>query len=240
MKMARLTSTRVLVVTAIVAGGLAAALITVSVTKSGSSSSSPPQAVAISGAADTSRMLAGIPQRGNVLGNASAPVTLVEYADIQCPYCGVWARDALPTLVDSYVRPGKVKLVFHGLAFVGPDSEPALRTALAAGAQNRLWNVVDLLFRNQGEENRGWVTEDLLSSIGQAVPGLDAQRMLDERNAGSTTAAVAADARAAQDAGVNSTPAFQAGLSGGQMEALTVDSLEASAFRPALDQLLAS
>jgi protein-disulfide isomerase len=70
-------------------------------------------------------LFAGIPQQGNVLGSPMARVTPVEYADLQCPYCGRWARDTLPALVRDYVRTGKLRIVFKGLAFLGPDSVKA-------------------------------------------------------------------------------------------------------------------
>src|SRR4051812_48259497 len=119
-------------------------------------------------------LLRGIPQSGNVLGRPDAPVTLVEYADPQCPYCGIWARETFPTLVREYVRTGKVRIVWRGLAFVGADSRTALATAVAAGQQDRLFDVVALLYRNQGVENTGWVSDALLRRVGAAVPGLDA------------------------------------------------------------------
>ena len=90
---------------------------------------------------------------------AGAPVTLVEYADLQCPYCARWARDTLPTLVGDYVRAGRLRIVFHGLAFIGSDSDTALRTAVAAGPPNRFWDVVHGFYANQGAENAGWVTD---------------------------------------------------------------------------------
>jgi len=128
------------------------------------------------GVFQTTARLRGIPQQGTVLGRPDAPVTLVEYADLQCPYCGVWARETLPQLVREYVRTGKVKLVFRGLAFVGPDSATGLTTALAAANQGRLWQVVDLVYANQGEENSGWLDDELLRSIGGQLPGLDVDR----------------------------------------------------------------
>ena len=151
------------VVVAFVAGGV---VIATQFTGSGDRRAN---ATTLLGVADNAAVFAGIPQHGNVLGSPKAPVTLVEYADLQCPYCGEFARNALPSLVNDYVRTGKVKLVFRGLAFVGPESETALRTVVAAGEQNRLWNVAHLMYSNQGPENTGWVNDTYLRSVAGAV-----------------------------------------------------------------------
>jgi protein-disulfide isomerase len=111
----------------------------------------PRQALAIPVERDA--LFRGIPQDGIVLGSPHAPVTLVEYADLQCPDCAQWARDAFPTIVKEYVRAGRVRIVFRGLSFIGADSDAALRAALAAGQQARLWDVVHGLFVQQGAEN---------------------------------------------------------------------------------------
>ena len=144
-----------------VAAAAAAILIAVSVMggRSGSAGGAP---ATLSGVGETAALLGGIPQHGTTLGSPSAPVRLVEYADLQCVYCGAWARDVFPTLVRRYVRTGKVQLEFRGLAFVGSDSLVGLRTALAAAQQNRLWNLTDLLYRNQGAENSGWVSDSVV------------------------------------------------------------------------------
>ena len=189
--------------------------------------------------AETSSLFGGIPQSGLALGDPGAPVTLVEYADLQCPYCGQFAREVLPALVNDYVRPGKVRLVFHGVAFIGPDSQTALRTVLAAGEQNRLWNVAELLYQNQGGENDGWVTDELFRSIATAVPGLDAGPMLADRSSAAITNEIASVQSHAGAAGINSTPSFELGPTGGALERLDVSSLAPAAFRPALDALLA-
>src|SRR5262245_63414441 len=152
---------------------LAAVLVGASVLSSGGSSSSPKTA-AISSVGATNKLLAGIPQNGNVLGSPNAPVTMQEFADIQCPGCDQYMRSAFPDIVRRYVRPGKVRIEWNGIAFLGADSETGLRYVDAAGKQNKLWNVAELLYRNQGEENSGWVTKELLRSVGEAVPGLDA------------------------------------------------------------------
>ena len=173
-----------------------------------------------------------IPQRGAVLGNPAAPVTLVEYADLQCPYCADWAVGALPVLVDEYVRSGKLRIVFRGMAFLGPESDTALRTAVAAGRQNKLWDVVHALYERQGGENSGWVTESLLAEV---APGVD----VDERYADWVSKEVERSAAAARAAGVPGTPAFQVGRTGRRLRLVEVQSLEAAALRPAIDAALA-
>ena len=78
--------------------------------------------------------LAGIPQKGDTLGRAAAPVTIQVFEDPQCPYCKEWNVDTLPSVVKDYVRTGKVKLVYRGIKIIGPNSEYGLRANYAAGA----------------------------------------------------------------------------------------------------------
>ena len=182
-------------------------------------------------------LLRGIPQEGIALGDPKAPVTLVEYADLQCPYCASWARDAFPAIVDDYVRTGKVRIVFRGLAFIGPDSETALRAALAAGEQRALWNVVHGLFTGQGAENGGWVTDGLLRSLGSGA-GIDPDRMLEQTYSPAVERELGAARAAAEYVGVPGTPFFQAGPTGGVLAPLRVKSLDADTFRSELDRLL--
>jgi len=179
----------------------------------------------------------GIRQDGIALGSPQAPVTLVEYADLQCPYCAQWARDTFPTIVEEYVRDGRVRVVFRGLAFIGADSDIALRAALAAGQQDRLWDVVHGLFVQQGAENSGWVSDAVIRSFDGT--GVDTQRMLDSTHSPGVERQLAAAQSAATAAGVPGTPFFQAGRTGAALVHLEVDSLDPEAFRRELDQLLA-
>lgn len=223
----------VLVGVLLVAAGLAAALIAVSV--SGANDSAAP--VGVHGVAATEALLEGIPQHGNVLGDPGAPVTIVEYADYQCPYCARWALETLPAIVDEYVRPGKAKLVFQGIAILGEDSATALETTVAAGTQNKLWQVAELLFHNQGEENGGWVTDDLLQEIGASVQGLDAGAMMDSRTSPEVAAAIGRAQTAAQDAGVMGTPFFEIGGTNGPVTRLQ-GARPLADFRSVIDGLL--
>ena len=163
-----------LVAVVLVAAGLAAVLIAVSV----AGGDDEQTAGVVHGVAATEALLEGIPQSGNVLGRPGAPVTIVEYADYQCPFCAQWAVGTLPAIVDEYVRPGNVKIVFQGIAILGEDSVTALQAAVSAGMQDKLWNVGELLFHNQGAENSGWVTDDLLA--GHRRLGAGARRRRDD------------------------------------------------------------
>ncbi len=186
--------------------------------------------------APTAALLDGIPQRGNTLGSPKAPVQLVEYADLQCPYCGLYSRDVLPTLIRDYVRTGKVQLVYRGLAFIGPDSVSALRTATAAAAQNRMWNVVELLFANQGTEN-AWVSDGLLRSIVTAA-GASPTRVFATRNGAAVTRSLQSWASSANANNVTGTPTFFFGRRGARLERLALSTLDVSQFRAALDGAL--
>lgn len=215
---------------------VAAVLIGVSLV-GGGDSEDPATSVAASATPREESILDGIPQDGIALGKPDAPVTLVEYADIQCPYCADWARDAFPAIVDEYVRDGRVRIEFRGLKFLGPDSETALRATLAAGEQDRLWDVLHGLFLSQGGENEGWVTEALLLELGRGA-GIDAERMLADSDSPSVDRELADAEASARAVGVPGTPFFTVGPTGGTLEPLQVGSLDADSFRAALDGLL--
>jgi protein-disulfide isomerase len=197
----------------------------------------PRAAAAPAQSARVDGLLSGIPQHGAALGSPTAPVTLVEYADLQCPYCAEWARQALPVLVADYVRPGKLRIVFRGLAFIGPDSQVALQTAVAAGRQNKLWDVIHALYEQQGDENSGWVTDALLAEIA-AGARLEYGRLAVEQARPWVARRIASSARAATADGVDGTPSFVAGRTGAAMRAVPLRSLGPDGIVPAIESLL--
>jgi protein-disulfide isomerase len=84
-------------------------------------SSSKPAPTRLPDAATVQKLFAGIPQSGNALGSPSAPATVVEYVDLQCPFCQEFETQALPTVLSRYVRPGKATIQARPIAFIGPD-----------------------------------------------------------------------------------------------------------------------
>jgi protein-disulfide isomerase len=192
---------------------------------------------AIPGQKESGEMLAGIPQQNIYLGKPSAPVRLVEFADLQCPFCREYSLQTLPTLVQDYVRTGKVRMEFRNLSFIGDDSVTAGRHAAAAGQQNKLWNFVDIFYFNQGEENSGYVTDDFLASIDKAA-GVD--------NATAKTFAASAAAlkplqtanNLADQQGVQETPTIMIAKRAGALKKVDAAPTDVSAFKSAIDALL--
>jgi protein-disulfide isomerase len=114
--------------------------------------------------------LAGIPEdEVLVLGDPKAPVTLIEYGDLQCPVCKAYSEDILPTVIENQVQTGKAKLAFRTFSIIGEQSEPAGIAAMAAGVQGRGWRFVDIFYRNQGEENSGYANDEFLTAVAKAA-----------------------------------------------------------------------
>jgi protein-disulfide isomerase len=160
----------------------------------------------IEGVAEVDRQLAGILQRGMVLGDPKAPIELVEFGDLQCPVCKGYAEEILPPIIESRVRKGEVKLDFRNYTIIGEQSPPAGAAALAAGAQGRGWNFVELFYRNQGEENSGYADDAFLEAVAEAAGVEDIGRWQEERE--KLLPAVERTSAEAQSLGFSGTPSF--------------------------------
>jgi protein-disulfide isomerase len=180
--------------------------------------------------------LAGIPQDGRVLGSPDAKVALIEYADPQCPACRLYAEEFFPALVNEYVRPGKVRTEFRGFPFIGEDSVKAYRFLLAAAEQDKLWNLAEALYRNQGSENDGWVTDDLVRRLAADIPGLDVDRLFADAERDDIRQEAEGAAAAASAAGIEGTPTFL--VSSGGAEPYLVQFGSIDQLREALDDAL--
>ena len=189
---------------------------------------------------EVERQFAGIPQSGITLGKPDAPATVMEFADLQCPYCGGFAREVLPGVIDRYLRSGRVKLEFHTVSILGPDSELAARAAAAAAQQNRIWQYTELFYRNQQVENSGYVNNDFLRRIADATPGLDVQRAVAQRDSPGSVRLVQDSAAEATRLGVNSTPTFFVRKGGGRPQQLPLRQLTPAEFTSALGSALGS
>jgi protein-disulfide isomerase len=181
--------------------------------------------------------LAGVPQAGDTLGKASAPVTLAVFEDPQCPFCRQWNVDTLPTVVDTYIKTGRVKLVYRGIDIIGPNSIPGLRAIYAAGEQNKLWSMVEELYRRQGEENSGWITPAVIRSSAVAI-GADPDKLVAAAKSPAVTAKLLAAAKEANASAVQGTPTFLVSRPPGLPQQLSLTGLDPATFTAALDAAL--
>jgi protein-disulfide isomerase len=177
--------------------------------------------------------LAGVPQHGDTLGAADAPATLTVYEDPQCPFCRDWALGTLPSVVADYVRPGRVKLVYRGVQIIGPNSQEGLRAIYAAGRQNKLWNLADALYRRQGAENSGWITDAVISEAAASV-GANGAAIKAAAPTAAVTAELTTAARQASIDGVQGTPTFVLQRPPSLPQQLNVTALDPATFESAL------
>jgi NhaA family Na+:H+ antiporter len=141
-----------------------------------------------------------VPSRDHVRGAPDGRVTLVEYGDFQCPYCG----DAYPVVHSLLREYDWVRFVWRHMPLIDlhPRSEAAAQASQAAAAQGRFWEMHDRLFENQQA-----LTDADLVEHARAV-GLDVERFERELRDGVHAERVAEDLRGGAEAGIPSTPCF--------------------------------
>jgi protein-disulfide isomerase len=160
---------------------------------------------------DVSRVedaLAGIPQKGMVIGEHQARVTLIEFGDLQCPVCKAFSEEVLPTVIVGPVQRGEAKIDFRNFTIISQQSVPAGAAALAAGEQGRGWNYVELFYRNQGEERSGYVTDAFLTALAKGAKVPDVARWNRERKSKRLLDEVARTTREAEEFEFSGTPSF--------------------------------
>lgn len=152
--------------------------------------------------------------RDAILGNPSATVTIVEYGDYQCPYCGMFFDQTEPQIVQNYVNTGKVRMVFRDFPFLGPESTAAANAAQCAEDQNKLWPYHNALyaakyadFTGGGKEDDGFFSRAEFLKLAQQV-GLNMTQFTSCVDNTSDASIVAQEKAAATAAGVDSTPTF--------------------------------
>jgi protein-disulfide isomerase len=181
----------------------------------------------------------GIPQAGNVLGKKTAPVTMVEYIDLQCPVCRAFETDVMPSIIDRYVRTGKLKVEARPIAIIGPDSERGRRAMIAAERQDRAFNFAQLLYFNQGAENSGWLDDSIVAAAARSIPGVNVKALQDAMNSSSVADEAQTYDQEAQTDQVGGTPTVLAGKTGGKLATVTPGgSPDVAALSAAIDSAL--
>ena len=142
---------------------------------------------------------------GKVQGLATAPITLEEYADFQCPACGTYARGTIKQIEEKYVKNGTVKIVFRQFAFIGEESIRAAEATECANEQGQFWEFYDTLFANQAGENQGAFADDKLTGFAQGLD-LDMAAFSACFSSGKYRASIQSETANGQLRGVSSTP----------------------------------
>jgi protein-disulfide isomerase len=203
-----------------------------------SSSSGGGSGTSASDAKAANALFAGIPQHGVTLGAATAKPTLIEFADLQCPYCAEYSRQAMSTVVKDFVRTGKVRYELRLRSFLGKDSVTAAGAAAEATRENKLYPFADLFYSRQGEENTGYVNDGFISGVAKGV-GVDPSKAVAASHNANKEPLVAAAESKAQSLGSNSTPDFFLRLPSGRLVKVSPSDLTGPAMTKAIDAALA-
>lgn len=170
---------------------------------------------------EVSALLSGIPQSGATLGQASAPITLQVFGDLESADVRTFVVWLLPDIIREWVRTNIVKIQYRSFMTASAPypnvfvSQQA--AALAAGAQDRLWNFIETFYHEQGQEHTRYVTEAYLEGIARQVPGLNASEWEGDRENSQLPKLVNEEDHVAQAIGFPDDPVFLIGRTGGRL-----------------------
>ena len=152
-----------------------------------------PKVIRIEGGDAVQQLLGGVRQDGRGLGNPDAPVSVSVFSDLQCAPCADYEIDTIDPLVARYARGDSVRFEFRHRSFGGAETTLAARAAVAAAAQDREWQYLDLFFRNQEVIRSSRVTQDFLNNIANGLPEFEFGPWQGEIDSAATTAALDQD-----------------------------------------------
>ena len=182
-------------------------------------------------AAQRNLMSSLIPKTRHFKGDPKAPITIIEFADFQCPYCGRFFAQTEPQIDKAYIQSGKVRFGYFDFAFLGQESNWAAEAAECAADQNKFWEYHDTLYSSQSGENQGAFNKANLKNIAADI-GLDTNVFNKCFDSGKYSQLIQDDSSLASSIGVRSTPTF---LINGQP---LIGAQPFEAFQRAIDPLL--
>lgn len=142
------------------------------------------------------------------IGALDAPVVIVEYGDFRCPFCGLFARDSMPVILEKYVDTGLVRFEWRDAPFFGEESYVAAVAARAAGRQGKYWEYHTELYARAPERGRLDITPAVLQDIAETVGITDIGKFAADINDEAVGAGVQRDFQEAVSLGINSVPIF--------------------------------
>lgn len=143
------------------------------------------------------------------IGNPNAPVTMAYWFDYQCPYCKRFDKGTISSVVDNYVKNGKVKIVFKDYQFLGPDSNTAGLAARAVFeiAPDKYYEWHTAMFEKQDNENSGWGNKKDILALTKSL-GIDSVKVAElmVSKASQYQQSMDADKQEGTKLGINGTP----------------------------------
>jgi hypothetical protein len=170
---------------------------------------------------EVSALLSGVPQSGNTLGQASAPITLQIFGDLESADVRTFVVWLLPDIIREWVRTNIVKIQYRSF-MTASSSYPSIfvrqqAAALAAGAQDKMWNFIEIFYHEQGQERTRYVTEGYVDGIAAEIPGLKLSEWKDDRENSQLAEQVIKDDTVARAIGFPDAPVFLVGRTGGKL-----------------------
>ncbi len=140
-------------------------------------------------------------------GDVDAPVVMIAYSEFQCPFCGKFARDTEPALVEEYVQDGTLRIEWRDFPYLGEESLVAARGGRAAARQDMFWEFQEAMYADQLPPNSGRLDEAYLVSVAQES-GLDVAQFREDLDRADLDRGVQQDFAEGQAIGVTGTPTF--------------------------------
>jgi protein-disulfide isomerase len=176
-----------------------------------SAATSAPASTAAQSAQTPSDPLVVAADKGRIEGDANAKTWLIVASDFQCPFCKQWHDESYKTIVDEYVRTGKIKVAYVNYPLgQHQNAVPTAEAAMCASAQGKFWQYHDVLFATQNRWETMPMPAMVLDSIAGVV-GLDKAAWKKCLESGKMKPLIMADRDRAAAAGVQSTPTFMLG-----------------------------
>jgi predicted secreted protein with PEFG-CTERM motif len=170
-----------------------------------------------------------------VEGSPSAPVTIVEFGDYQCPECDAWFKNQEPAIKSNYIDTQKAKLYFVDFPWAGSDSISAAEASYCAGDQGKYWEYHNHLYQQQAGIQTGWANPSNLKSYATTL-GLDSNQFNTCLDSGKYADRVSHNKDVGISKGVQGTPAYFIIGSTGSMQEITGPQ-PASVFSTVIDQM---
>ena len=173
------------------------------------------------------------------MGESTARVAIIEYADFECPYCGEYERKTFPQILSDYIATGKVKYFYRDLPLPGnPRALPAARAARCAGEQGKYWEMHDSLFAKQNA-----LSAPAFLDRAQTL-GLDTAKFTECLSSEKYTADIQKSVSEALKMGIDGTPTFFLGVVEPSGDVTIENRFKGTApfdvFKTEIDALLAS